>query len=365
MSSGAALLLVSEHQLLSTAYAMISIATVFTVVRTVLRFTHRKGGIQIEDYFAMFSWASFIVLCVLYIVVTPPLYRVDTAISTGQLYPTMEADAMLMVKIFFANTMIFWIVLWSVKLSLLFLYRRLFEGLPGQMRWWWAVFVFTIMTLIGCIISNFTSCASMHEWFTPGLCSSHRDVIAQVASLYFAFAVDVITDIMIMLLPIKLIWALRLPLGQKFAIGGLFSIGIICVVMAVVRTVQIGSQAKSNSTPSSSWLSFWAMIEAGIAVVIGTLPVFAIFFRRQHASRRGYNDYRYRDGSGFSNINSSKVNSRGIPLSDRSHTSQSYAGTPIKGRAGGINITSTLEVTRSSNDLYPLRNSYPESTYSR
>jgi hypothetical protein len=69
---------------------------------------------------------------------------------------------------------------------------------------------------------------------------------------------------MIMLLPLKLIWILRLPLSQKFAIGTLFSIGIICVVMAIVRTVQIGSQAKSDSTPSSSWLAFWGMIEAGI-----------------------------------------------------------------------------------------------------
>ena len=53
-------------------------------------------------------------------------------------------------------------------------------------------------TLVGAIISNFTSCASIHEWFTPGLCDSHRDQGAQVASLYYSFAVDVLSDLMSM-----------------------------------------------------------------------------------------------------------------------------------------------------------------------
>lgn len=145
MSTASTELMVSEPQLLSTAYAMIAITTTFTAIRTVLRFTHRKGGFQIEDGFVMLSWAAFIALAVMYIVVTPPLYRVDKAVGTGILYPTIETDAMLITKIFFANTIIFWVVLWSVKLSLLFFYRRLFEGLPGQMRWWWSVFVFTVL----------------------------------------------------------------------------------------------------------------------------------------------------------------------------------------------------------------------------
>jgi hypothetical protein len=145
MSTGATELMVSEPQLLSTAYATIAITTTFMAIRTVLRFTHRKGGFQMEDGFVMLSWVTFIALAVMYIVVTRPLYRVDKAIGTGVLYPTVEDDALLMIKIFFANTMIFWMVLWSVKLSLLFLYRRLFEGLPDQMRWWWGVFVFTVL----------------------------------------------------------------------------------------------------------------------------------------------------------------------------------------------------------------------------
>lgn len=112
----------------------------------------------------------------------------------------------------------------------------------------------------------------MHAWFTPGECTTPRDVRAQIASLYYAFAVDVITDLMIMFLPIGLIWNLQRPKLQKIGMGVLFGIGWICVAMATVRVVQIGSRAGNNSTPSSSWLALWAIIECAIAVIVGCGP---------------------------------------------------------------------------------------------
>lgn len=349
MSATSAQLLVSEQQVLSTSYATIAVATAFTIARIAVRLTQQKREFQIEDGMCLFSWVSFIVMAVLYIDVTPALYRVDTAISTGQLYPDILKDSLLVVKIFFANTMIFWVVLWSVKLSLLFLYRRLFVGLPDQMKYWWAVLIFTVLMFIGCIISNLTSCSSMHAWFTPGECSTHRDSIAQVASLYFSFAVDVITDLMIMLLPWKLIWLLRLPLMEKVALGGVFCVGLVCVIMAVVRTVSVGVEARSVNTPSSSWLVFWALIEAAIAVVVGTLPSFAIFFRRrQHSRRYG-----------------SSGNGTGERVPTRSYRSGEQIYHPAqKIKLNSINITRTLEITRTSNDHNmdqdedPLHNSY-------
>jgi hypothetical protein len=41
-----------------------------------------------------------------------------------------------------------------------------------------------------------TSCSSMKAWFTPGACQTPRDVRSQIASLYFTYAVDVLSDLM-------------------------------------------------------------------------------------------------------------------------------------------------------------------------
>jgi hypothetical protein len=75
-----------------------------------------------------------------------------------------------------------------------------------------------------------------------------------------------------MFLPIGLIWNLQRPMIQKVGMGILFGIGWVCIAMAIVRVVQIGSKANSSSTPSSTWLAFWAVIESAVAVIVGCGP---------------------------------------------------------------------------------------------
>jgi hypothetical protein len=91
-----------------------------------------------------------------------------------------------------------------------------------------------------------------------------------------------------MVLPLGLIWNLQMPRAQKVGIGGIFCVGIICIVIAIIRVVQIGVKSGNNSTPSSSWLALWGIVETGIAVIIGCLPSFAVLHRNAKNSRRGY-----------------------------------------------------------------------------
>ncbi|GKZ59199.1 hypothetical protein AnigIFM60653_008826 [Aspergillus niger] len=95
----------------------------------------------------------------------------------------------------------------------------------------------------------------------------------------------------VMVLPLRLVVSLRLPLGQKISVGAVFALGTICVIMAVVRVIQIGTRANNDSTPSSSWLAFWGMVEAGIAVIVGCLPAFAIIYRRTKNTHRYRSSY--------------------------------------------------------------------------
>ncbi|KKA22493.1 hypothetical protein T310_3491 [Rasamsonia emersonii CBS 393.64] len=235
---------------------------------------------QAEDVFILLSWGVFLTVAILYIVVTPVLYRVDDVMSgKSPPYAAIEQDALFIIKIFFANTLLYWLTLWAVKLSLLFLYQRLFKGLQNQMRWWWAVLIFTIV---------------------------------------------------------------------KLSVGAVFSIGIICIIMSIVRVVQVGSKAKNDSTPSSSWLAFWGMIEAGIAVVISCLPAFAIIYRKTRNSRRQY-------GSGYTEM-PSYGNPQGIPLStttisakhsrSRSFGNSTFHGHDTVTKPGKISVTQTINNIR-------------------
>ncbi|KAL1633671.1 hypothetical protein SLS56_002819 [Neofusicoccum ribis] len=258
----------TANVLTNTGAALIVITSATVITRFSIRIWKRKP-FQVEDFLVALAWASFLALTVSYIVVTPPMYHLY-AVTGGEAapYPEMMDDAMLIIKVFFYNTMLLWATLWAVKFSLLALYRRLMTGLR--------------------------------------LCATPRDVKAQIASLYYAFAVDVLTDLLsmeqilysilsnsnaktaaVMALPIRLIWNLQMPRAEKLGIGALFCSGFICITVAILRVVQIGVKA-NNSTPSSSWLALWAEVEAAIAVFIGCCPAFAAFYRTKRNTSRGY-----------------------------------------------------------------------------
>ncbi|KAH7068017.1 hypothetical protein BKA63DRAFT_104029 [Paraphoma chrysanthemicola] len=282
---------ITEDHLLNTIYGMLTLTTVFVIARTLTTQVLRPKRWLPQDAIIYVAYILYIILAVLYIVVTPILFRL-TAVGEKRMkpYPTLRDEHKLMVRIFFVNTMFFWLVLWTVKLSFLMLYRRLIEGLHNiYIKLWWASVVIWFLSLIGSLTSHLTACSSMRAWFTPGACQTPRDIRSQIASLYFTYAVDVLTDLMIMALPIRIIWNLKMPQTQKFGITGLFGIGIILIAVATLRVAQIGGKAQSSSQPSASWLALWGVIETSIAVIIGCCPAFVTLIRNHTTPAVSYN----------------------------------------------------------------------------
>jgi hypothetical protein len=135
----------SADTLRATGSAMVIAASLFMAARCIARW-YRRWRFQIEDLFILLAYAFFLSMSISYLVIIPPLYRV-TAVSDGAIppYPAILSDSLRVIKVFFADSMLLFFTLWSVKFSLLFLYRRLMVGLPNHLRWWWAVFAFCVV----------------------------------------------------------------------------------------------------------------------------------------------------------------------------------------------------------------------------
>ncbi|KAH7311803.1 hypothetical protein BKA65DRAFT_558443 [Rhexocercosporidium sp. MPI-PUGE-AT-0058] len=267
------------------------LSCVFIALRTGARwFKTRQIPFAAEDVFMYLALASFAIMTALYLDILGTLYNIQL-IGAGLLppYATLLDDLSVMLKEFFAVQFFFWSTLWCVKLSLLFMFQRLTTGLPTYSRVWWAVLTFTILTYVGCVVSQFTSCSSMHAWLSPaGLCDTPRDAVAKAASLWYSLAVDLLTDLMIMAIPVQILYSLRISTAQKLSVGVVFIVSIITMVFAVVRVVSLDSSV-ANGQVSTTWLILWAAIEGTVAVVVGCLPSFAVFVRgRVEASRVQY-----------------------------------------------------------------------------
>jgi magnesium-transporting ATPase (P-type) len=137
---------VTSSHLLSTSYAMMALTSMFVLARIAVQILHPKK-LAPEDYLIYLAYVLYVVMSVLYILVTPPMYRLSDFISgKSPVYPLLMDDSMFIIKAFFANTMIFWCVLWMVKFSLLALYKRLLVGLHiVYIKIWWGVVCFCVL----------------------------------------------------------------------------------------------------------------------------------------------------------------------------------------------------------------------------
>ena len=124
--------------------------------------------IAAEDIFVYIGLVTYVIMSGLYLDLLPRLQRIDL-VESGQLapYTTIDTDIVTVLKEILCIQIFFWSTLWSVKLSLLFMFRRLTTGISTYTKLWWGVLAFCILSFLGCVISAFESCSSMHAWFSP------------------------------------------------------------------------------------------------------------------------------------------------------------------------------------------------------
>jgi hypothetical protein len=143
---------ITEDHLLQTTYAMMTLTSIFILARIVTTQVVRPKRWLPQDAIIYFAYALYLVMTILYILVTPILFRL-TAVGEKTLapYPTLKDEHRFMVKVFFCNTLLFWFVLWAVKLGFLVLYKKLMEGLHNvYIKLWWAVLTLWFLVSFSC-----------------------------------------------------------------------------------------------------------------------------------------------------------------------------------------------------------------------
>jgi hypothetical protein len=106
----------------------------------------------------------------------------------------------------------------------------------------------------------------MKAWFTAGACGTPRDVKAAYISLWYSYAVDVFTDLLVMLLPLGLIRNLQMHWKRKASIGALFCLGWVCIGVSTIRAAYLGQDSTQGDfkQPSTAWLALWGIVESAI-----------------------------------------------------------------------------------------------------
>lgn len=137
---------VTESAVKGTGYALI-VVTSLVVIARFAGLVRRLKDLKAEDYLLLVAYALFIELSVLYIIITPAVFRL-AALQKGLIapYPTVEQDGHQMQIFMFVTTISLWLCLWMIKFSLLSMYKRFLSGKAYIVAWWTII---TCCALVG------------------------------------------------------------------------------------------------------------------------------------------------------------------------------------------------------------------------
>ncbi|KAK8863409.1 UV-endonuclease UvdE-domain-containing protein [Apiospora arundinis] len=249
--------------------AMMITASVIVDARTTTMIQNGLG-IHWDGVWLATGYVLFMIVSGVYVGSTELFFRInDTFEGRAGPYPGIADDKFSMKKILLFTSPGLWFTLWSIKFSLLALYKRLLIQVPLYTRLWWGVVVFSVLSLAASLAMHITTCEPVTNWLQRGGCGENNQWHSYV-SIWQAYSVDATTDLMVMLLPLGLIRNLHMPTTRKLSLVFLFCLGTFVIIAATIRVAQLG-KAK-NSNPSPAWLALWSNIESSVAVIVGCGP---------------------------------------------------------------------------------------------
>ncbi|KAI0013448.1 hypothetical protein F4779DRAFT_395108 [Xylariaceae sp. FL0662B] len=256
------------------AYAALnSLLAAAAVISVVLRVVGRKltkAGLGYDDAMIMAALPQGIAMLAMQIVFS----------KIGIGYPIKEvyANGALMQKLVVAMDVIGAACLATIKLSVLWFYLRVFDN--AQFRK--AIAATTIVVILwtsGNIMEPFLVCRPFDYTWDPtirgGTCGSKKAVSISIGMF------SVITDIIIIALPIPAIWKLGIDRKRKWAATSLFLIGLSVTIAAIVRIIYlIKTDVKDDFTSTGGAAIFLSVFEIQLSILCVSLPMIRPLVKR-------------------------------------------------------------------------------------
>jgi hypothetical protein len=87
-----------------------------------------------------------------------------------------------------------------------------------------------------------------------------------------ATIIDISSDILVMVLPIRLLFGLRISTKQKISVGGIFCLCIAIMIFALIRMVSLLRTIVSTDNANAGIaLALWSMLECSVGLFISSL----------------------------------------------------------------------------------------------
>ncbi|KAJ5676099.1 hypothetical protein N7462_008996 [Penicillium macrosclerotiorum] len=173
-------------------------------------------------------------------------------------------------KIGWSNSIVYTGCICFIKLSILALYRRLFS--TKQMLFGiYFMGVVVILWTVSIWVAGALNCIPVNRFWDPSV----EGACIDMGRFYYGMQIpNIVSDLIILVMPLKVVWSLPIAKSQKILLSGVFIVGGLTLIFDIVRLVamihltRVGPDITYNQVP----VVVWTCIEAAVGIVAACLP---------------------------------------------------------------------------------------------
>ncbi|KAE8342785.1 hypothetical protein BDV24DRAFT_129752 [Aspergillus arachidicola] len=272
---------INKQPLLISTGVFFALAIVGVIVRFVLRFGVQKHKFQADDgvliVATIFLVASTVVMYhkavyIMYLVDAIALGRLEVPANMVELSDEDHTWTM-------ATLMLIWCTICAVKFFFLVFFRKLIDRLRLWQIYWWFACLFNFGLLVFGLVSFWVTCP--HRGAAAMECNTSKYLGSLTAYTASKVAVDVVSDILILAIPIGVIWKVRADWTQKLALAGSLCIDVVQVGLSIARAAGLEHDGRADGI----FEMYTLYISAALGVFLAAATAFRPFIMAKKRSK--------------------------------------------------------------------------------
>ncbi|KAK6412043.1 hypothetical protein LTR95_018022 [Oleoguttula sp. CCFEE 5521] len=245
-----------------TSLVMIVTAGLFTLSRCVLRLHTRQFGR--DDTVIVVSLLFSVLLSV----------TIQLAVEHGygmHKVDLTKSELLAALRWFFIAQTPYKVVTCLNKVSAILLYQRIFISRRFQIAAWICLGIVVSWSL-GSIAATILQCIPIAGSWDK---SVHAKCIDSNA-FWMGYSIsNILTDVMVLALPIPQVLKLHLDLRERILLCGVFLMGGFVTVASILRATAVHNSLRNQSDSTWNFISrgIWTLIEANLGIICASLPI--------------------------------------------------------------------------------------------
>ncbi|KAI3395630.1 hypothetical protein diail_1068 [Diaporthe ilicicola] len=177
-------------------------------------------------------------------------------------------------QIFFVFELLYALTLGIIKISICFLFLRLFPDKRIR-RLLWGTQVFIVVLIVTYLIADLAQCQPM-SYFWDMWDGDHVGRCNNLNGMAWSHAIiNIALDLWMLALPASQVWGLNMPLRRKLGVMIMFGLGIFITIVSIIRLRSLIGFAQAypqNPTMDFFGIAVWSALELTTGVTVACLP---------------------------------------------------------------------------------------------